>query len=120
MHATASAATASAAASHWTARGAGPLAGRKTPQMPMNPRTAIWMVCQPRAEAESLSSRSPGAAADRGTLASSGSIDPAYCKRLSRFALSLAADHLFGPVIHSRHAVESVHDHAMMVVFEER
>ena len=74
------AATASAPASHCTARGAGLLVVRKTPQMPMNPKTAIWMVCQPRAEAESLSSRPPSAASDRGTLASSGSIDPAYCK----------------------------------------
>jgi hypothetical protein len=89
VHATASAATASAPASHWTARGAGLLVVRKTPQMPMNPRTAIWMVCQPRAEAESLSSPSPGAAADRETLASSGSIDPAYCKRFIGFALIL-------------------------------
>jgi hypothetical protein len=41
MHATASAATARAPASHWTARGAVPLVVRKMPQMPMNPKTAI-------------------------------------------------------------------------------
>ena len=79
-HATASAATASAAASHWTGRGAGLLAVRKTPQMPMKPKTAIWMVCQPRAEADSPSSCSAGAGADRGALDSSGSINPIYPK----------------------------------------
>ena len=76
--AAASAATASAAASHWTARGAGLPVVRKTPQMPMKPRTAIWMVCQPRADAESSSRRSAGEVTCRAAPASLGSICASY------------------------------------------
>src|SRR5690348_6688479 len=63
MHATASAATASAAASHWTARGAVLVVVRKMPQMPMKPRTAIWMRAsrgrQPKAFPAGLRERWP-------------------------------------------------------------
>ena len=76
--AAASAATASAAASHWTARGAELSAVRKTPQMPMKPKTAIWMVCQPRADAESSSSRSAAATTGRALPGSLGSIWASY------------------------------------------
>src|SRR5215469_11196769 len=46
--------------------------------MPMKPRTAIWMVCQPRADAESSPGRSAGAATGREALASLGSMCGSY------------------------------------------
>jgi hypothetical protein len=52
-HAAATAITASAAASSWTVRGAGLPTVRKTPHNPVKPKTAIWMLCHPRAEAAS-------------------------------------------------------------------
>jgi len=77
-HATATAATASAAASTWTARGAGLPAVRKTPHSPVKPKTAIWMVCHPRAEAVSSFSGSVGEIGSGAVAGSAGSISLFY------------------------------------------
>src|SRR5689334_23961927 len=61
--------------------------------MPMKPKTAIWIVCQPRAEAESSASRPAAPAADRAAPASLGSIGAFYPRSQAALHRALRPDH---------------------------